>query len=166
MIRTVKLTDASDICGIYNHYIINTIITFDEEPVTVREMEERISEVSAKYPWVVFEENERVEGFSYASDWKSRCAYRYSVESSIYISPSLTNRRIGIRLYTELLKRLREMNIHSVIGGIALPNIPSIKLHENFGFKNVAKFNDVGWKFNKWIDVGYWQLIMKQGLQS
>jgi L-amino acid N-acyltransferase YncA len=161
MIRTVKLTDAKDICEFYNHYIEKTIITFEEEPVIISEMETRISEISARFPWIVFEENDQIVGYSYASDWKSRCAYRYSVESSVYILPSFTNRGIGSRLYEELIFRLSNMNIHSVIGGIALPNIPSIKLHEKFGFEKVAQFKEVGRKLQKWIDVGYWQLVMK-----
>jgi L-amino acid N-acyltransferase YncA len=161
MIRTVKLTDAKDICEIYNHYITETIITFEEEPLVISEMEARISEISARFPWIVFEENDQIVGYSYASDWKSRCAYRYSVESSVYILPSFTNRSIGTRLYKELVPRLINMNIHTVIAGIALPNIPSIRLHEKFGFQKVARFKEVGWKFQEWIDVGYWQLVIK-----
>ncbi len=163
MIRTVKTTDAGDICAIYNHYVTETIISFEEEPVVLSEMEARISGISAKFPWIVFEEDKRILGYAYVSDWKSRRAYRYSVESTIYISPSFTNLKIGTKLYEVLISKLTKMNIHSVIGVIALPNVPSVRLHEKFGFRKVAHLREVGWKFQKWIDVGYWQIIMEQG---
>ena len=89
MIRTVKVADARDICNIYNHYVTKTTITFEEEPVVLRDMESRISEISERLPWIVFEENEQILGYSYATSWKSRGAYRYSVESTVYISPLL-----------------------------------------------------------------------------
>lgn len=161
MIRPVQMNDASEICDIYNHYVTQTIITFEEAPVSINEMESRISDISSELPWLVFEEDQQVVGYTYASHWKSRCAYRYSVESTVYVSPPFINLKIGTQLYTELIRNLREQDYHTVLGGIALPNEPSIKLHEKLGFHNVAHFKEVGRKFDKWIDVGYWQLKLK-----
>ena len=158
MIRPVKISDAKEICNIYNHYVTQSIITFEESCVSVDEMESRITEVTTELPWLVYEENKQVMGYSYASHWKSRSAYRYSVESTVYVDPSFTNQKIGALLYSDLIEILRGKNFHSVIGGIALPNEPSVKLHEKLGFEEVAHFKEVGWKFEKWIDVGYWQL--------
>jgi phosphinothricin acetyltransferase len=158
MIRNAKIEDAAAIAEIYNYYIENTIVTFDEKLVSKMEMEHKILTVSAKYPFIVFEENDEILGYAYGGDWKPRTAYKYTVESSIYLNPKITHRGIGSLLYTELLKRLIEINIHVVIGGISLPNEASIALHEKFGFKKVAEFNEVGYKFDKWINVGYWEL--------
>ena len=90
--------------------------------------------------------------------WKARSAYRFSVESTVYIDQNSIGNGIGSLLYKELLSNLKNSRIHSVIGGIALPNPSSIALHEKYGFKKVAQFKEVGIKFDKWIDVGYWQL--------
>ena len=166
MIRQVDIKDTKDICDIYNHYVTQTIITFEESPVDVDEMEYRVSEIASELPWLVFEDNQQILGYSYASRWKSRCAYRYSVEGTVYVSPSFTNRKIGTQLYAQLIHILKENNFHSVIGGIALPNLLSIKLHEKFGFEMVAQFKEVGRKFEKWIDVAYWQLKLTNAEQT
>ena len=161
MIRLANPTDASAICDIYNHYVTRTIVTFEETPVTADEMVSRITEVTQNLPWLVFLNHQDIVGFAYASSWKSRCAYRYSVESTVYLSPDFTGKGIGTLLYTDLIGRVTQLNYHTIIGGIALPNTQSVHLHEKLGFQQVAQFKEVGFKFNKWIDVGYWQLILE-----
>jgi L-amino acid N-acyltransferase YncA len=162
MIRLATRSDAEEICEIYNYYVLNTHINFEEEAVTVKDMQDRIVTVAEKNPWLVYEENGKIIGYAYASEWKSRCAYRFSVETTVYLSHGLNRRGIGSMLYQELLTLLGEdKNIHAVIGGIALPNETSIRLHEKFGFEKVAHFKEVGFKFGKWIDVGYWEKILK-----
>ena len=160
MIRPVTKADAAQIAAIYNHYVNETIITFEEEPIGKAEMARRIKEVSADLPWLVAVEGDRVLGYAYASKWKSRCAYRYSVESTVYLAPDATGRGLGTRLYTALIAELKRRSYHSIIGGVALPNAASVALHEKMGFKKVAHFKEVGWKFKQWIDVGYWELIL------
>jgi phosphinothricin acetyltransferase len=161
MLRAATAADAPAIAAIYNHYVVNTIITFEEEPVSDAEMAQRIAEVAEfGFPWFVWEENGRVLGYAYASKWKSRCAYRYSVESSIYLDKDATGRGLGRKLYDALIAALREKKIHSVIGGIALPNEASVGISEKLGFQKIGHFKEVGWKFNQWIDVGYWELIL------
>jgi len=166
MIRSVKAGDATAICDIYNHFVENTIVTFEEQAVSVAEMQGRIWNVTEAYPWFVFESSDGVLGYTYASRWQSRCAYRYSVESTVYLAPTATGRGIGSKLCEKLIAILREQGIHSIIGGIALPNPESVVLHEKMGFEKVAHFKEVGWKFNKWIDVGYWELILKEPEQG
>ncbi len=112
------------------------------------------------FPWLVWAEAGRVLGFCYAGKWKTRHGYRYAVESSIYLHPDSTGLGIGTRLYSALLRDLRQRELHVVIGGIALPNERSVALHERMGFRKTAHFEQVGWKFNRWIDVGYWQLFL------
>ena len=160
MIRPATESDAQAICNIYNPYISDTIITFEEEPVAVEEMTQRIHETISSLPWIVIEDEGQVVGYAYASRWKSRCAYRYSVETTVYLSNAATGKGFGSLLYEHLIAELRQRSIHSLIGGIALPNAASVSLHEKFGFEKVAHFKEVGWKFNQWIDVGYWELII------
>jgi L-amino acid N-acyltransferase YncA len=160
MIRTATLTDAKRITEIYNYYVMNTTVTFEEEPVTEEIMKERITEVVEKYPWLVYEKDGKVIGYAYAGAWKSRCAYKYSVETSVYIENGLSGKGIGSVLYKELLSKLNELQLHGIIGGIALPNDGCIALHKKFGFEKVAHFKEVGNKFNKWIDVTYYEKIL------
>ena len=161
MIRAATTADAAAIAAIYNHYVLHTIITFEEEAVGVADMAQRITEIlGAGLPWFVWQENDRVLGYAYAGKWKSRCAYRYSVESSIYLAQEATGRGLGTKLYVALVEALRTKGIHSIIGGIALPNPASVGVSEKLGFQKIGHFKEVGWKFEKWIDVGYWELIL------
>jgi L-amino acid N-acyltransferase YncA len=161
MIRDVRLSDAEAICGIYNRYIKDTTITFEETPLTAEEMAVRIKSITEKYPWLVYLENETVIGFTHATKWKERSAYRYSVETGIYLDPEYTGRGIGAKLKEALLEKLKEKSVHSVICGIALPNPASVALCEKFGFEKIAHFKEVGFKLNKWVDVGYWELVLE-----
>jgi L-amino acid N-acyltransferase YncA len=158
MIRPVTVADSEAIARIYNHYITSTIVTFEEEPVAPGEIAARIQEVSsAALPWLVAEQGGQVVGYAYASKWKGRCAYRFSVESTVYLDPGQTRRGLGSLLYNQLFSDLRTRGVHVVIGGIALPNGASVALHEKLGMEKVAHFREVGFKFDRWIDVGYWQ---------
>lgn len=160
MIRTVETKDILEICSIYNYYIENTTITFEEEPISVDEMGKRIIEVVSSYPWLVYEDHGTVIGYVYASKWKSRAAYRHSVELSIYLSKNNLGKGIGKKLYEKIIAELKKTDVHAVIGGMSLPNERSKKLHESLGFKKIAEFKETGYKFQKWIDVGYWELII------
>ena len=160
-IRPAAPAHASAIATIYNHYIVSTTVTFETERVTAADMQARIEETqSASLPWLVAEEGDRVLGYAYASKWKGRCAYRYSVESTVYLDAECIGRGIGKALYSALIDDLRERGMHAVIGGVALPNAASIALHEALGFRKVAHFEQVGFKQDRWIDVGYWQLLL------
>ncbi|MFC1720195.1 GNAT family N-acetyltransferase [Pseudomonadota bacterium] len=93
-------------------------------------------------------------------EWKRRYAYRYSVESTVYLDPAHTGKGFGLRLYSALIDAIRACSVHAAIGVIALPNAPSIALHERLGFRKVAHFEQVGYKQDHWVDVGYWQLLL------
>lgn len=148
MIRNVGKEDIPAICEIYNYYVKHTIITFEEEEVGVKEMEYRIGQ-NTKYPWIVFEVKGNVIGYAYASLWKGRSAYRFSAESTMYLDQQYAGRGIGSKLYESLISELKKNEVHSLIGGIALPNEASIALHEKFGFKKGAHFKEVGRKFDR-----------------
>ena len=159
MIRQANINDADAIADIYNYYVANTSITFEEHAVSAEDMRGRITDVTenARLPWLVEEQHGLVIGYAYATKWRARSAYRFSVESSVYLSNDHRGEGIGRKLYASLLESLRAAGIHCVIGGIALPNGASVALHEKSGFRKVAHFEEVGYKFGRWIDVGYWQ---------
>ncbi len=158
MIRDASLNDAFDIANIYNYYILNSTVTFEEIEIDESEMQHRIEQVIPNLPWIVFEENEEIIGYAYATPWRKRSAYRFSVEISVYVKNGYHNRGIGSKLYSNLIGRLKKLDLHVIIGGITLPNDPSVRLHEKMGFHKIAEFEEVGFKFNKWLNVGYWQL--------
>ena len=160
-IRTAEPADAALIAGIYNHYVKTSIVTFEEDPVTTQEITRRIADVrAASLPWLIAEEANTITGYAYATRWRTRSAYRFSAEITAYVSPENGGRGIGSKLYSQVLPLLRTQYIHTLIGVIALPNEASVALHEKFGFRKVAHFEQVGFKFNRWIDVGYWQLLL------
>jgi L-amino acid N-acyltransferase YncA len=159
-IRTCTAADAADLCSIYNHYVLETVVTFEEVPVPVEEMARRIADVTSRLPWLVWDRAGVICGYAYASSWKERSAYRYSVESTVYLSPHMTGQGIGTLLYSALLDALRATKVHCAVGGIALPNPASAALHEKLGFTKIGHFREVGWKFGRWVDVGYWEIVL------
>lgn len=160
-IRAATAADAPAIAGIYNFYVTDTIVTFEEEPVTSDDMASRIRDIeSASLPWFVAEANGEVVGYAYAGKWKARHGYRIAVEVTVYLDARSGGKGIGSALYFQLLGKLKSIGIHTALGGIALPNDASIKLHEKFGFEKVAHFKENGIKFGKLIDVAYWQLML------
>jgi L-amino acid N-acyltransferase YncA len=160
MIRSVNVEDAKSICEIYNHYVLNTTVTFEESAIAIEEMQNRIKDVTSHLPWYVAEEQGRLVGYAYATKWKARSAYRFSVESTVYVHHELVGKGIGKQLYQALISELRTRSLHCVLGGIALPNEASIALHEKMGFVKTAQIKEVGRKFDQWLDVGYWELIL------
>ena len=159
-VRPVKDIDAARITEIYNHYILNTLITFEECSLRTEEILARIKNITTEYPWLVYEDNGRIVGYAYAARWKERSAYRHTVEAAIYVDVQDTGKHIGSQLTAALLDELRGMKIHSVLAGIALPNGASVALCEKFGFAKVGQLKEVGFKLNQWVDVGYWELIL------
>jgi phosphinothricin acetyltransferase len=159
-IRTATHADAPGICAIYNHYIAESVATFEETPVAVAEMSRRIETILSAGTWLATERNGLVTGYAYATQWKPRSAYRYAVESTIYLAPGNTGGGTGTALYAALIGILQQRGIHCVVAGVALPNDPSVALHEKLGFTKVAHFRENGFKFGRWVDVGYWQRLL------
>lgn len=160
-VRSASAADAEVMADIYNYYIRNTVITFEEEPVTAQTMAARVADVqNASLPWLVAELDDALVGYAYANKWKVRSAYRYSVETTIYLGHGHQGHGVGKRLYSELLSVLRAGGIHVAIGGAALPNEASVALHEKLGFERVATFRQVGFKHDRWVDVAYWQIVL------
>ena len=158
-IRSCEENDVSQLCEIYNYYIRNTIITFEENPLSVADFSLRIKSYMQFYPWLVCEDQGVIVGYAYASKWKERAAYKNTAEMTVYLKQDSSGKGYGKALYKALLDLLSQKNCHVLLGCIALPNEASIGLHEYFGFKKVAHFTQVGRKFDRWIDVGYWEKV-------
>lgn len=160
MVRDIRDEDVDAVCGIYNHYILHTFVTFEEETLAPVQMAERVRGIKGRnLPWLVCEEEGEILGYAYAGPWHVRAAYRYSVESSVYLAHTAVGGGRGRQLYEVLLERLKAAGVHTVIGGVALPNPASVALHEKLGFVKASHYKEVGWKMDRWIDVAYWQLI-------
>jgi phosphinothricin acetyltransferase len=157
-IRAATSADAAAVATIYNWYIANTVITFEVEPVAAAEMAQRIETVLIAHEWLVFERGSELLGYAYAGRFHARAAYRYTAESTIYLRHGLEGQGFGTALYSELLHRSFARGYRQLIGGIALPNEPSVRLHEKLGFVKAGHLTRVGRKFERWIDVGHWQL--------
>jgi phosphinothricin acetyltransferase len=124
-------------------------------------MGHRVHEVlDLDLPWLVLEEEGAVIGYACAVRWKSRAAYQHSVESTIYLAPELSGAGRGVALYSALMEQLKLLGVHCVLAGIAQPNEASVGLHEKLGFSKVAHLAEVGRKFDRWVDVGYWQRVL------
>lgn len=159
-IRSADFTDDAGLARIYNHYVSASTVTFEEVPLGPEDMRARIAGAAdARLPFLVAETGGELLGFAQAGRWKGRCAYRFSAETSVYVDPRFWRRGIGLELYTRLIALLQGAGMHAAIGGIALPNEPSVALHDRLGFRQVARFREVGFKFGRWIDVGYWQRL-------
>lgn len=158
LLRAATLSDAEAILRIYSYYCDSTVITFELETPGLEEFRTRMKTVMAKYPYLVAEKNGEVVGYAYAGTFKERLAYRWTVESTVYLKHGETGAGLGTLLYTELLKQLKAQNILNVLGVITLPNDASTRLHERLGFKKAGVLPQSGFKFNAWHDVGIWQL--------
>ncbi|MDR1900026.1 MAG: GNAT family N-acetyltransferase [Treponema sp.] len=162
MIRPVKADDARGICGIYNYFVENTAVTFEEEPVSIREMEGRVRDIGGAYPWFVWEEEGGVLGYAYVNKFRDRPAYRYSAELSIYVKSGHEGKGMGGKLFARLLEAARESSLHVLVSAITVPNERSVGIHEKFEFVKVAQFDEIGYKLGGWRDVAYWELVLKK----
>jgi len=160
MIRSVKLSDAPAIRDIYNYYIENTVSTFEEELLSLHDTEARIEKISAAYPYLVREDGGEISGYAYANLWKERASYRNSAEISVYLKNGSQGKGRGTELLGRLLEEVRKSTLHVLIAGITLPNDASVKMCEAYGFTKIGRFNEVGFKHGRWLDVGYWELIL------
>jgi len=160
MIRPVEREDAGAICGIYNYYVRETTITFEEDPVSEKEMAGRIDKITSTHPWFVLEEGGELVAYAYASPWRVRSAYRFSAELTVYVHKDQRGRGLGSVLYSHLIQAMTERGTHCLYGVIALPNEGSTAIHEKLGFSKCGHFHQVGFKFGKWIDVGYWEKVV------
>lgn len=168
-VREATAGDADALARIYNHYIRETVITFEIDEVDADVMAGRVAKVhAAGLPWLVAADDATVVGYAYAAAYRERAAYVHALETSVYLDPEACGRGIGTALFEKLFALLKTLDsgtsvhapVHAIVGGIALPNDASIALHERFGMTHLGTFTEVGRKFDRWIDVGYWQATL------
>jgi phosphinothricin acetyltransferase len=154
-IRPATRDDLARLTEIYNHYVINTPVTFDIEPRTIEQFAPWFEEhtLGGRYHLFVAEEAGRVLGWAGTGRFRDRAAYDPSVETTIYCAPEATGRKIGTLLYTALFKAIAGEDIHRVLAGITMPNESSVAIHRRFGFEQVGRFSDCGRKFGRYWDV-------------
>jgi phosphinothricin acetyltransferase len=162
-VRVAVASDAEAVAAIYAPYVLETVISFEEAPPSAVEMGARMAAALPMYPFLVFEEGDRVLGYAYGSAHLPRAAYRWSANVSVYTAPDQHRRGIGTALYAELIGILRRQGFHALFAGIALPNAGSVGLHEAMGFAHLGTYREVGFKFGRWHDVGYWRLGLTDG---
>lgn len=158
MIRLANPTDAVAMLAIYSPYIRNTSITFETRVPAVADFANRIRSYLENWPWLVFEKDDEVLGYAYASSYRERVAYQWSVECSVYIHEDHLRVGIAKALYTALFSILKAQGFTTVYAVINLPNDRSVAFHESMGFNYFATYEKVGYKLGKWKDVGWWQL--------
>jgi phosphinothricin acetyltransferase len=159
-IRPAAESDLPALTEIYNHYVVNSSITFDVRPLTVDERRPWFDEhaPTGRHRLLVAVENAHAcVGYATSSRWRPKAAYDTTVEVSIYCHPDVVGHGCGTRLYSALFAALAEEDVHAIVAGVSLPNPASIALHKRFGFRSVGVFNQVGRKFGKLWDVEWFQ---------
>ncbi|MHC4776072.1 MAG: GNAT family N-acetyltransferase [Planctomycetota bacterium] len=158
-IRLATFEDLPAILAISNWAAEHTAANFAVEPETLESWQRDWRETHEMFPWVVAAavDGEAI-GFAKASPWKGRCAYNWTAETTVYVHPGDHGRGVGKALYEGLITILQAQGYRTLLGGITVPNPASVRLHEALGFRRVALLEQVGWKFGRWHDVGYWEL--------
>jgi phosphinothricin acetyltransferase len=156
-VRKATLDDAGAIARIYAPYVTDTAISFETEPVSAEQVAQRMQEADGLYPWFVATEENAVVGYAYAAQFRIRPAYRFAVETSIYLEQGAQGRGVGTALYRALLDQLTKQGFTQAIAGITLPNEASVRVHERVGFALVGIYKDIGYKLGRWRDVGRYQ---------
>jgi Sortase and related acyltransferases len=157
-VRIASPDDAPKILEIYAPYILETSISFEMNVPTVAEFQNRMQHYLQRFPWIICEVNGQTAGYVYASLYREREAYQWNCECSAYLSNKFRGKGIAAILYNALFDILKKQRIINVYAGITLPNPASQRFHEKCGFKQFALYKNVGYKFGKWHDVGWWEL--------
>ena len=161
-IRCANPADADAISRIYSPYVAKTTTSFELVPPDANAMAERIRNVASQYPWLVFESDGDVVGFAYGSTHRTRPAYQWSVEVTVYLDGKAQRRGVGKALYVALFELLRRQGYVKAFAGITLPNPASVGLHEAIGFTRVGIFSGIGFKFGQWHDVLWLEMQLRQ----
>lgn len=166
LIRDARQNDAEVVLAIYAPFVRETAVSFEVVPPTAGEMRNRISESTWRWPWLVAEVDGAIAGYAYARPFRTRMAYQFTVETTVYVGPDFHRRGVATCLMQQLLNRLETAGHHLAVAGIALPNDGSVALHERLGFSRVGMFPSVGRKFRAWHDVEFWSLLLSGRLNE
>lgn len=166
-IRAARPEDASAIAAIYAPFVLSGTVSFETDAPDARAMRARMASSNGLYPWLVATNGDADGGvlaYAYASQFRDRPAYRYVVETSLYVAGPVQGQGVGRLLYEALIDTLRAQGFTQAIGAIALPNDNSIKTHESVGFRRAGVYREVGFKQGQWIDVGFWQCALNDSV--
>lgn len=156
-IRRANPRDAAALLEIYRPVVEETATSFELVVPTVSEFSERIKAILDSHEWLVMESDGEIVGYAYAAPHRAREAYKFSTETSVYVSTGNRGQGIAKKLYTALFDSIRELGFHAAFAGIALPNEASIAFHSSCGFEEIGTFREIGFKFDQWHDVSWWQ---------
>ena len=162
-VRTAAPADASACAAIYAPYVRDTAITFETQPPSPQEMQQRIAAAQRSHAWLVLEDSGKVLGYAYGSRFNARDAYRWSCEVSVYIELGRRRTGGGRALYEALFVRLAERGYRVAIAGMTLPNDASVALHRALGFEHVGIYRRIGFKHDAWHDVAWMQRFLADG---
>ena len=156
-LRAATPDDAAAIAEIYAPFVTASVVSFETDPPDAAAIRARIEAGGALYPWIVAEEEGAMLGYAYATRFRERPAYRFTVETTVYLRADAAGRGLGSRLYAPLIATLEAQGFTQAIAAITLPNEASVRLHERLGFAPAGTYRQVGWKLDGWNDVGLWQ---------
>lgn len=161
-IRRAQRSDAAAIAGIYNHYVLNTTVTFDEVPKSAEDRETWLAASDERHPVLIAEKDGQVVGWGALTRFRERAAWSETAEAAVYLAPDATGRGIGPELLGELIRAADRAGLHALISQISADNEPSVKMTERMGFERVGVMREVGWKFGAWLDVIVLELLLPQ----
>lgn len=166
MLRNARIEDVPSILEIYSPYILETAYTFEYDVPTQEQFQDRFLEITARYPWLVWEENGALLGYAYGSEFQSRAAYQWGADLSIYLRPEARGRGIGRMLYAELERRMTQLGYYILYAAITSANGPSCRFHEAMGFVQTACFPKTGMKFGRWYDIIWYEKRIRAGIPT
>lgn len=161
LIRLARDGDAVDIAAIYAPFVSNTATSFEMVPPNGMEFRKRVSSILTKWPWLVCEIDGRLAGYAYAGVYRSRAAYQWAVEVSVYINPQFHRRGVGKALYTSLFAMLARQGFYTAFAGVTQPNEASTHFHRSMGFEYIGVFRHAGFKHGQWRDVSWWSRALR-----
>lgn len=161
-IRMADLEDAKEIYGIYEPYILNTVVSFEYDKVPLEVFKERIQKITGKYPWLVYTVEGEIAGYAYCSLHRERAAYAWDCECSVYIKDTYHKKGIGTALYKALFELAEAQGVYNIYSLICVPNEGSVALHKKFGFNELGTYSSTAYKFGEWRDL----LVMEKRLRE
>lgn len=163
MIRFAAAKDAAELLEIYAPYVTGTTVSFEYEVPAVEEFRRRVEETSARYPYLVWEEDGALLGYAYAHPYAARPAYQWSAELTVYLRQGVSRRGLGSRLYGALMELLRLQGVRNVYGCVTAENTASVAFHQALGFREAGRFSQAGYKLGRWLDVLWLEKAIASG---